>query len=129
MLKVTSSAFTPRPSPNRTAILHEALTRFVQQEVGRQRRAVAIQGERLPLGHPDLSLRGWANPDAVAERIVQTAIYSLGTQEANQLMAAREAIRKGFAYADRIMSGLPAVAEETRKLVELKFEKLLRQSY
>lgn len=128
-MKISATPLSPRLTPARTAAVHEALTRFVQQEVGRQRRAVAIQGQRLPPGHPDLALRGWANPDAVAERIVQTTIASIGTREPSQVAAARDAIRRGFTYAERILSGLPSVAVETRKLVEQKFEKLFMANY
>ncbi|MFZ5815060.1 MAG: hypothetical protein ACOY93_07120 [Bacillota bacterium] len=122
-----ASAASPLAS-QRSAVVLDALTDFVRREVGRQRRAAEIEGKRLPYDHPDLVLRGWGNPNAVASRIVQTAIASVG-REQSQLLAAREAIRRGFTLMDRVLGGLPPVSEETRKLVELKFEKFFHQVY
>lgn len=128
MVKVGAASVTAQVSPKRPAIVAEALTDFVRREVGRQRQAMAIKDQPLPVDHPDLVLRGWGNANAVADRIVQTTVASVG-KESTQLLAAQEAIRRGFTLMERVLGGLPAVSEETRKLVELKFERLFDQAY
>lgn len=94
---------------------------FVRKQVAEQNIRLNVSPELREAARQELAPGGYWNPEAVANRILGFAQAWAGDDPDKQKKAL-EAVRKGFAMADKMLGGLPEVSQQTRTLVEEKFQ-------
>lgn len=97
---------------------------FVRRQVTEQNGRTRVSPDLQAAARAELAPGGYWSADAVANRIIGFATAWAG-EDKEKLEKALAAVRKGFAEAEKMLGALPDVSQQTRKLVEEGFAKLL----
>jgi hypothetical protein len=94
---------------------------FVRRQVTEQNGRVKVSPQLREAAQAELAPGGYWSPEAVANRILGFAQAAAGDDPEKQKKML-EAVRKGFAEAEKMLGALPGVSQQTRQLVEEKFQ-------